>query len=32
MLATQLFGPVKQWGFLIKDLDQAMAIGRMYWE
>jgi hypothetical protein len=28
MLATQLFGPIKQWGFLVKDLDQAMA----YWK
>lgn len=28
MLTTQLFGPIKQWGFLVKDLDQAMA----YWK
>ena len=24
MLANTLFGPVKQWGYLVKDLDQAM--------
>ena len=24
MLADNLFGPVKQWGYLVKDLDQAM--------
>ncbi len=24
MLADDLFGPVKQWGYLVKDLDQAM--------
>ncbi len=28
MFTTQLFGPIKQWGFLVKDLDQAMA----YWK
>ena len=27
-LALQLFGPIKQWGFPVKDLDQAMA----YWK
>ena len=25
MLETQPFGPIKQWGYLVKDLDQAMA-------
>ena len=28
MFADNLFGPVKQWGYLVKDLDQATTARR----